>query len=165
MLADVGEIGPDELLARLREGGGRVTLQRRVIVETLLAQPDHVTAEELIAKVQARYPEVNAATVYRTLDALDEIGALKRLAVGKGPTQWELTTSAHQHLVCDLCGEVQEVSGGAFARLAASLVKQHGFYADIGHLAVTGRCAACAAGDRIALTPHLHKGLEEHSSH
>jgi Fe2+ or Zn2+ uptake regulation protein len=118
----VGQIEPEELLERLREGGGRITLQRRVIVETFLAQPEHVTAEELITKVQARYPEVNAATVYRTLEALDEICALKRLALGKGPV----------------------------------LAKQHGFHADIGHLAVTGRCAACAAGDPIAVAPHTH---------
>jgi Fur family transcriptional regulator, ferric uptake regulator len=145
----VGETAADHLLGRLRDAGGRVTVQRRIVVETLLAQPEHITAEGLITQVQARYPEVNAATVYRTLEALDEIGALKRLAVGRGPTQWELTAGSHQHLVCDVCGAVQEVAGGPFARLAAALVKQHGFEADIGHLAVTGRCAACAAGGRV----------------
>lgn len=148
----MAETATDELLGRLRDGGGRVTVQRRIIVETLLAQPEHITAEELIAKVQARYPEVNAATVYRTLEALDEIGALKRLAVGKGPAQWELTSGAHQHLVCNVCGTVQEVSGGPFARLAAALAKQHGFEADIGHLAITGRCAECVAAGRAATT-------------
>jgi Fur family ferric uptake transcriptional regulator len=146
----VSDTATDHLLSRLREGGGRVTVQRRIIVETLLAQPEHITAEELIVKVQGRYPEVNAATVYRTLDALDEIGALKRLAVGKGPAQWELTSGAHQHLVCDVCGGVQEVSGGVFARLAAALINQHGFEADIGHLAVTGRCATCIAAGRTS---------------
>ena len=125
-----------------------MTLQRRVIVDTLLAQPQHVTAEELIAKVHARYPEVNAATVYRTLELLGQIGVLNRLALGQGPARWELTQGAHQHLVCDVCGVVEEVSGGPFTRLASSLAKQHGFEADIRHLAVTGRCAACAAGDR-----------------
>lgn len=130
-----------------------MTLQRRVIVDTLLAQLEHVTAEELIAKVHARYPEVNAATVYRTLELLGQIGALNRLALGQGPARWELTQDAHQHLVCDVCGAVEEVSGGAFTRLVAALAKQHGFEANIRHLAVTGRCAACTASDRRAAFP------------
>jgi Fur family ferric uptake transcriptional regulator len=134
----------DDLLDRLRQVGLRATTQRRVILETLLGQPDHVTAEDLTTLVHADYPEVHQATVYRTLEALESLGVLYRLSMGQGPVQWHLTERSHQHLVCDVCGEVQEVSDGAFARLAVALAKDHGFQADMRHVAMTGRCRRCA---------------------
>lgn len=134
----------DDLLERLRDVGLRATTPRRVIVETLLAQRDHVTADDLTAAVQARYPEVHRATIYRTLEALEALGVLSRLATGQGPTQWHLSERSHQHLVCDSCGAVEEVSNQAFARLATALAKDHGFRADIRHLAIGGRCQKCA---------------------
>lgn len=134
----------DVLLGRLREVGLRATTQRRVIVETLLAQPDHVTADELTDLVQRDFPEVHKATVYRTLEALGTLGVLNRLALGKGPAQWQLTDHSHQHLVCEECGAVEEVSDVAFVRLATSLAKSHGFQADIRHVAIAGRCRGCA---------------------
>jgi Fur family ferric uptake transcriptional regulator len=134
----------DDLIARLKEEGLRATTQRRVIVEALLAQPDHITAEDLTREVQDLHPEVHLATVYRTLEVLESVGALYRLSVGHGPTQWHLTERSHQHLICESCGEVEEVSSPAFARLAAALAKDHGFRADIRHVAINGLCARCA---------------------
>ena len=134
----------DDLLARLRQNGLRTTAQRQVIVETLLAQPDHVTAEGLTALVQEDHPEVHRATVYRTLEALEGLGAIYRLSVGQAPVQWHLTERSHQHLICEECGTVEEVSDKAFARLAASLARDHGFQADIRHVAIAGRCRRCA---------------------
>ena len=135
----------DDLLDRLREVGLRATTQRRVIVETLLDQPAHITAEDLTAVVNEHYPEVHAATVYRTLEVLESLGVLYRLANGHAPTQWHLTDRSHQHLVCDACGAVEEVSNPAFARLASALARDHGFRADLRHVAITGVCSTCAA--------------------
>jgi len=135
----------DDLLDRLRDAGQRATTQRRVIVEALLAQPGHITAEELTALVRARYPEVHLATVYRTLEVLESLGELYPLSNGHAPTQWHLTHRSHQHLVCDGCGHVEEVANPAFSRLANALAKDHGFEVDLRHLAVTGVCSRCAA--------------------
>lgn len=134
----------DELLARLRDEGLRATTQRRVILEALLAQPDHITAEGLTEVVKQRYPEVHLATVYRTLEVLESVGALYRLSMGHGPTQWHLTERTHQHLICDCCGDVEEISNAGFARLSVTLAKDHQFRADMRHVAIRGTCARCA---------------------
>jgi Fe2+ or Zn2+ uptake regulation protein len=135
----------DELLARLRDAGVRATTQRRVILEALAEAPAHVTAEELTVAVNRRFPEVHAATVYRTLELLETAGVLYRLEHGHAPTQWHLTDEAHQHLVCEGCGTIIQVSHPAFAHLARSLARDHGFTADLHHMAITGSCARCAA--------------------
>jgi Fur family transcriptional regulator, ferric uptake regulator len=137
----------DDLLDRLRDAGLRATTQRRVIVEALLAHPAHVTAEGLTSEVNERYPEVHLVTVYRTLEMLESLGVLYRLDNGHAPTQWHLSERSHQHLVCDSCGQVEEVSDAAFARLATALRRGAGFKVDLRHMAIHGLCCRCSASD------------------
>lgn len=137
----------DDLLARLSDAGLRATRQRRAIVETLLAEPAHVTADGLTVLVKQRRPEVHTATVYRTLEVLESLGALYRLSNGHAPTQWHLTDRSHQHLVCERCETVEEISNPAFARLATTLARDHGFEADLRHLAINGVCSTCRAAE------------------
>src|SRR5580658_4626749 len=109
MLVPVDVAVVDDLVDRLRAHGLRATTPRRIIVETLLDQSDHVTADDLTVLVQRRAPHVNKATVYRTLEALEALGEVYRMPLDQGPAQWHLADHAHQHLVCSECGDVQEV--------------------------------------------------------
>jgi Fur family ferric uptake transcriptional regulator len=133
----------DEIVARLRQRGLRATTPRRIIVETLLAHPEHITAEELTATVQARAPHVNKATVYRTLEALEALGVVDRMPFDQGPAQWHLADHSHQHLVCVECGKVTEISSKEFGRLARHLETEFGFRAQMRHIAISGRCVGC----------------------
>lgn len=136
----------DDLVDQLRAHGLRATTPRRIIVETLLEQPDHVTADGLTALVQDRAPLVNKATIYRTLEALESLGVIDRMAVDQGPAQWHLVDHGrHQHLICSVCGSVTESSSKEFRRLARVLAAEHGFEADT-HIAISGRCQQCATG-------------------
>jgi Fur family ferric uptake transcriptional regulator len=151
----------DDLLDRLRHVGLRATTQRRVIVEALLAHPAHVTAEGLATEVRVQYPEVHSATVYRTLEVLESLGVLYRLDNGHAPTQWHLSEGSHQHLVCDSCGQVEEVSNPAFARLAVAIQKDYGFNVDLRHTAIRGLCRRCCASptEQEASPPSTRRSL------
>ena len=143
----------DELVDRLRNKGLRATTPRRIIVETLLEQPDHVTADSLTMLVQERAPLVNKATIYRTLEALESLGVVDRMAVDQGPAQWHLVDHGHhQHLVCNVCGSVTETSSKEFRRLARVLAVENGFQIDT-HIAISGRCQRCTAESR-----EIHEG-------
>jgi Fe2+ or Zn2+ uptake regulation protein len=134
----------DGILDRLRGSGGRVTTGRRAIVRALLTAEDHhVTAEDIAALVQAEQPDVHLSTVYRTLDALQQLGVVDRVDLGLGGAIYHLTDHAHHHLVCEVCGSVTEAHDGAFARLADDLAVAYGFVVSAQHLAITGRCAQC----------------------
>ena len=146
----VGSSMVDDLLHRLRKHGLRATTPRRIIVETLLGEGNHVTAESLTAKVQARAPELNKATVYRTLEALEALGVVNRMPCDQGPAQWHLADHAHQHLVCSICGDVLEISSKEFDRLRRALAAAYGFEADMRHIAIAGACRRCA---QTAATP------------
>lgn len=129
-----------EVLELLRADGGRTTTGRRAIVTALLTGGDHhVTAETVAAVVQAHHPDVHLSTVYRTLDALERAGVVERLNLGPGGAVYHLTERAHHHLVCDVCGAVEEVEPDALAEVTARIAERYGFA--VANL--TGRCADC----------------------
>jgi Fe2+ or Zn2+ uptake regulation protein len=135
----------DDILDRLRAGGGRITSARRALVTALLEYEGHPTAEGLAAAVQARQPDVHQTTIYRILDDLERLGIVEHTHLGHGPAVYHLSESAHPHVVCERCGAVIEVDRGAFDALASQLFATHQFVLHPGHFAVTGRCKDCAA--------------------
>jgi Fe2+ or Zn2+ uptake regulation protein len=134
------------VLALVRDRGGRVTTSRRAIIDALLSAPDHhVTAQALAERVQASHPDIHASTVYRTLDTLTELGVVEHTHLGHGATVYHLTDERHQHLVCERCGAVVEVPLRAFDPLVTELRATYGFTVHPEHVALVGRCRACAA--------------------
>lgn len=131
-------------LDALRIEGGRVTSGRRAIVESLFRSGDHhVTADDLATSVQDDHPEVHLSTVYRTLESLERLGVVTRVALGPGAAVYHLADRAHHHLLCEGCGEVTEVASEALAPLAAELARRHGFTLSDAPLVLPGRCPAC----------------------
>ena len=93
-----------QLSAALRERGQRVTSQRLVIHRVLRELGAHATAETVLAAVADRLPGVSLPTVYATLDLLEELGAVRRVAVPGGPALFDPRTDPHHHMVCSVCG-------------------------------------------------------------
>ncbi len=125
----------ERILSLLRERGGRVTTARRAIITALLDASNHVTADDLAARVQAAHPDVHLSTIYRCLDALEELEVVDHVHLGHG--------RAVYHLVCEACGAVVEVPDDVFDEVAARLREDFGFALKPGHFAVPGRCRAC----------------------
>jgi Fur family ferric uptake transcriptional regulator len=136
----------DGLIAELRAHGGRVTGARRSLLSVLVSAHGHLTADELAARVQAEHPDVHLSTIYRSLDALEQLGLVDHVHLGHGRAVYHLTDDPHQHLVCESCGVVIEVPDSTFAELADDLSGRYGFVIRPNHFAVLGRCAGCVGG-------------------
>lgn len=132
------------ILAMLRSSGGRMTTARRALVTALVAANGHVTADDLAETVQRDHPDVHRSTIYRTLDALEQLGVVDHVHLGHGRAVYHLTDDPHQHLVCEVCGEVTEAPDELFASLSARLRADYGFAIRPNHFAVLGRCRHCA---------------------
>jgi len=129
----------------LRSSGVRLTPQRMMILEAVHHLPGHATAEEILAYVQARHPYVDLSTVYRTLDLLVLRGVVVPFEAGGAATAFEVATQPHHHLVCRRCGAVAETGTRPLRQLARRLAAEHGFRAELDHLAIRGLCATCTA--------------------
>ena len=130
---------------RLRRLGVRVTPQRLFVLEALELNSGHMTAEEIMQWAARRYPALNLATVYRTLDLLTAVGLVAQTDLGGGAASYELVgDSPHHHLACERCGEVIEMDEALLEGLRAETLRVYGFHARPRHLAIYGVCSACA---------------------
>lgn len=151
------------LADRLRRTGHRVTTQRLVILGALQAD-EHVSAEEVLSRVERQLPAVNRSTVYRTLELFRDLGLVSETDLGGGVRQFELIEETrHHHLICHGCGAITEFDDALVAPLRQALRDTHQFDATVDHLAVFGWCAACAA-DRQQPAPIPPGASEEDHS-
>ncbi|MBK8470418.1 MAG: transcriptional repressor [Actinomycetales bacterium] len=133
-----------DLVTALRARGMRLTAQRRRIVAAL-GRLGHATPDGVAAEV-ARDGEaaVAASTIYRGLEALEELGIVAHTHLDRRAPTYHLAGHAdHIHLVCVGCGVVDEVPVASASSFVGAIAASRGFRADISHLAVHGRCAGC----------------------
>ena len=129
-----------QIMDRLAEAGGRRTASRQAIIEVIVEAGSHLTAEEIADQVHARFPSVNLSTVYRTLDALTDLGIVDHVHFGHGRAVYHRTDEAHQHLVCEECGAVEEFPVARLRAVPRVLDRDFGFEVDRRHFAIVGRC-------------------------
>lgn len=106
--------------------------------------PDHQTADDLAARVAGTHPTVHRSTVYRTLDALRDLGLVDHVHLGHGRAVYHLTDDRDLHLLCDDCGHVEHVDAAVMEASRAAIREHSGFIVEVGHFALPGRCHACA---------------------
>jgi Fur family ferric uptake transcriptional regulator len=126
--------------ARLRESGYRLTPQRELILEAV-ERLGHATPDEVLAEVRKQSTAVNASTVYRTLEVLEELGLIRHAHLSdRAPTYHSTSEHEHFHLVCRNCHKVISVDPDVLTPVSDRLVADHGFTIDVGHLTVFGTC-------------------------
>jgi Fur family transcriptional regulator, ferric uptake regulator len=100
----------DAAEAELRRAGHRASNPRRSVLELIARQECVLTAHEIAEELSRRGRPVGIATVYRTLELLEELKLVQRLDVGGGSARYEPALPGgehhHHHLVCDVCGRV-----------------------------------------------------------
>ena len=133
------------LIHKLRERGMRVTSQRLVIHRALAAEPQHVTAEQVLTRVRGSLPGTSLPTVYATLELLERLGLVHRVATG-GAILFDSRIAPHSHAVCRRCRRVSDLESKPGTREALRAARGAGFRPDDAQLVVWGLCADCADG-------------------
>ncbi len=132
------------LIEELRARGMRMTPQRAIIFETINQLEGHITAEEIFAQVQKVNAYISLATVYRTLELLQEFDLITPTNLGDSQTCFALKEHCcHHHLVCLQCGNIEEFSDDLFDLVRSRLEDEHGFQVRTDHMSLFGVCKAC----------------------
>ena len=93
----------------LRGNGFKVTPQRLAVYEVLANTKEHPSAEMIFNKLQANYPTMSLATVYKTIDILREVGLVQILNAGEDSFRYDADTSDHAHIRCLECARVDDI--------------------------------------------------------
>lgn len=142
------------LLEDLRQRGVRITAQRKALIETIKEADAHLDAATLLAQARGRNPNVNRATVYRTLELLKKQGLIDELDLmhlnGEKHYYEARTSTDHIHLACFRCGGIEEFASPLYEELKADLARVNGFNVQVVRLEVGGLCRSCRANATVA---------------
>ena len=131
--------------------GQRATRQRAAVAGVLQDVDDFRSAQALHEMLKARGENVGLATVYRSLQAMVDIGEIDVLVSADGESLYRRcgqSTGHHHHLVCRDCGLTVEVEGPAVERWTHAVATAHGF-TDVSHtLDIFGLCERCSSTAR-----------------
>ena len=132
----------------LKKKGYRLTLQRAMILDALHESEGHLTAEDILNRIQAKAPEVNKSTVYRNLELPEELGLVVKSEHEGRFIYHHMEEGHHHHLVCRRCGQIIECDRDMLAPLERMLLEKFGFQGDLEHLVIHGVCSACRGQNR-----------------
>lgn len=137
-------MGKDDVRSVLRTVGQRATPQRLAILTALQEAGGHLTASDLLARVDStQVPSLNVSTVYRTLASAERAGLVLRFQREGTDDQFEWYQTNHHHLVCHTCGSLSELPHTPIEKLSSDIGLTHGFSIRARHLAIPGTCAGC----------------------
>ncbi|MHC5306565.1 Fur family transcriptional regulator [Bartonella sp. LJL80] len=116
----------------LRDAGLRITRQRRIILDLLTNTLDHPNAFEIFQRANQKDATISLSTVYRTMKALEERGAIHRHAFDGGPSRFEQASGQHHdHLIDIESGDVIEFRSDIIEKLQEEIARSLGY--DIVH--------------------------------
>ncbi|OJV62120.1 MAG: transcriptional repressor [Clostridiales bacterium 38-18] len=133
---------------KLKEAGYKLTPQRIAILSAIEANKGlHLNTEEIYDIVKQTNPEMGLATVYRTLQLLEELEVVSSLNLEDGCVRYELYNDEghhnHHHLICTQCGAVIEVEGDLLDELENKIEKEYAFEILDHKLKFYGICSKC----------------------
>ncbi|WP_127509555.1 Fur family transcriptional regulator [Actinoplanes solisilvae] len=127
----------------MKRAGLRSTVQRRAVLDVLLARP-HLTAPEI---AHASPSAQSHQGLYNVLDDLRRVGLVRSFEPAGSIARYEARLGDdHHHLVCRNCGEVADVDCATGVPPCLAPIDSADF-AVVGEVEGTwwGVCATCAA--------------------
>ncbi len=129
----------------LAKKGLKSTHQRDLIVQEFFKKHQHLTVEDLWARVRKLDVRIGYATVYRTLKLLTECGLALKREFGGGHALYEHTTGHHHdHLICLRCHTIVEFENEMIEELQERICKKHGFRLTNHKMELYGTCEKCS---------------------
>lgn len=126
---------------RFDEAGFRTGAARRQVIELLEGEDCALTALE----IDRRLPKVGRASVYRTLEQLEDLELVHRVDVGGDTVAYERNdpTGHHHHMVCVRCGRLVPFEDQGLERAIHLVAEQAEFEVSAHDVLLRGTCPRC----------------------
>lgn len=130
----------------LKDQGLPLTHQREAVAAVLFSSDEHLSADDIEGALREREERIGKATIYRTLDLLVKSNLVAEHDFGEGFKRYEHRLSrrpAHQHLICQGCGRVEEFEIPELPAIEARVARETGFRPQRHRVEIHGLCATC----------------------
>lgn len=131
-----------------KQKGFKLTTQRRAVLDVIAEnEGKHLSSEEIYQQVKCKYPEIGLATIYRTLQLLEQIGVLSKLNFDDGCNRYEFADKnnkhKHHHLICLQCEKVIEFQEDLLEDLEKEILIRNNFLVSNHSVKFYGYCDEC----------------------
>jgi Fur family ferric uptake transcriptional regulator/Fur family peroxide stress response transcriptional regulator len=99
---------------RLLQFGIKPSVQRMAVMEYLVENPVHPTADMIFNYLSPSIPTLSKTTVYNTLKLLEEQGAIQTISIDEKNVRYDADISLHAHFKCKKCGRIVDIYSGEF---------------------------------------------------
>ncbi|RDD61207.1 Fur family transcriptional regulator [Ferruginivarius sediminum] len=117
----------NELEQKCIDAGLKMTGQRRVILEVLGNADDHPSVETVYLRSREKDTSISIATVYRTLNLLDQMNLVKKHDFNENHARFEANLENHYHFIDVQSGEVVEFKDEKLEQRLRELARELGF--------------------------------------
>lgn len=137
----------DDFKVFLKEKKLKLTPEREIILQVILEIEGHFDAEQLAADLLEQGCKASRATVYRSLELIEERGFIERVSLGSRNRVYETVVGRrrHNHLKCTVCGKVIEFYDEELTKHLKRICGEQGFTSTRHSLQMYGVC--CEHGD------------------
>lgn len=116
-----------ELEQRCINAGLKMTGPRKTILKVLGESSDHPSVEVVYERAKAIDSSISIATVYRTLNMLDELDLVTRHEFNESFSRYETNMEHHHHLIDLETGQVIEFQNQDLEILKERIAREMGF--------------------------------------
>lgn len=103
------ESKPDDLSKLLRDRGITPTQQRLEIAELLFARRQHLSADQVLGRINAAGGNVSKATVYNTLGLFADKGLIRTVIADSTRVFYDSNTRPHHHFYDTDTGRLTDI--------------------------------------------------------
>lgn len=130
-------------ILKLQAKGIRITPQRQAILQFLIENHRHPTADEIYQALAENFSNMSVATVYNNLRLLKKLNIVKELTYGDHASRFDYVTSDHYHAICKNCGLMVDFYYPGLEDVQQAAASLTGFAIDEHRLEVYGLCPDC----------------------
>ena len=132
------------VVTTLKQHGYKLTPQRRVVIEAIASNQEHLTPTAIYEKVHQHHPHIGFVTIYRTLEILAELKLICEVHAGGSCHSYTISAPGHHHhLICSNCSKVVDFASCELEETRQRLSKQTGFVINGHLLEFIGLCQDC----------------------
>ena len=107
------ELGNAQIIERLKHCNITLTQQRVEIAGILFAKPQHLSAEQVLERVNKDSATVSKATVYNTLGLFARKGLINEVIVDPSKIFYDSNTHPHYHFYHADTGKLEDIPASA----------------------------------------------------
>jgi Fur family ferric uptake transcriptional regulator len=130
----------------LERAGHRASAPRAAVVDALAELGCSSTARDIADRVEGGGRSVGLASIYRTLELLEQMRLVQRLDMGEGSARYEPAHPGgehHHHIVCERCGHVAAFEDPGLERAIERLASRVDYAVDGHDVTLRGECPDC----------------------